>query len=69
MGQNLSEILQEMFSRLSKRENHGSLLISRTVGALAASKDGLAEDELLDVLSDDPEIMSDYHPVSRIHPM
>ena len=61
LGQNLSEILQEMFSRLSKRENHGSLLISRTVGALAASKDGLAEDELLDVLSDDPEIMSDYH--------
>jgi hypothetical protein len=57
----MGRILQELFSRLARPENHGSLLVARTAGALAASRDGLAEDELLDVLSDDPEVLEDFH--------
>ncbi len=44
------------FSRLANEENHGEVLVSHALGYLAASRYGLAEDELLDLLSRDPDV-------------
>jgi len=50
-------ILKDMFARLEAERNHGRMLVSRALGYLAASRHGLTEDELLDVLSADTEVM------------
>jgi len=49
-------IAQNTFARLATEDGHGTVLVSRALGYLAASRYGLAEDELLDVLSRDPEV-------------
>jgi hypothetical protein len=36
------------------------MLVQRAVGYLAAARNGLTEEELLDVLSADPEFMADF---------
>ncbi|MEI7845039.1 MAG: DUF4062 domain-containing protein [Chloroflexota bacterium] len=53
-------ILRNLFGRLSKEANHGKMLVSRSLGYLAAAKNGLSEDELLDVLSSDQEMLTDF---------
>ncbi|RJQ55518.1 MAG: DUF4062 domain-containing protein [Actinobacteria bacterium] len=55
-------IIRDLYERLSSEENHGRLLVSRSLGLLAASRDmnGLSEDELLDVLSSDAEVFEDF---------
>ena len=40
--------------RLASEDNHGELVVSHALGYLAASRYGLAEDELTDLLSRDP---------------
>ncbi len=49
-------IKANLFNRLDNPENHGEVLVSRALGYLAASRYGLAEDELLSVLSDDAAV-------------
>lgn len=49
-------IATNTFGRLADEENHGAVLVSRALGYLAASRYGLAEDELLDVLSRDMDV-------------
>jgi NACHT domain- and WD repeat-containing protein len=49
-------IAANTFGRLAKEENHGDVLVSHALGYLAASRYGLAEDELLDLLSRDTEV-------------
>ena len=44
------------FARLAHEGNHGAVLVSHALGYLAASRYGLSEDELLDLLSRDPEV-------------
>ncbi|HOB54012.1 MAG TPA: NACHT domain-containing protein [Acidobacteriota bacterium] len=46
-------IRENLFTRLAHREQHGLALVSRALGYLAASRYGLAEDEMLHVLSHD----------------
>jgi WD40 repeat protein len=53
-------LIEALFARLSEVENHGELLMSRALGLLAASRDGLTEDELLDLLSADADVMADF---------
>ena len=53
-------ILQDLFERLSLESNHGSQMVSRSLGYLAAARNGLSEDELLDVLSLDGELLTDF---------
>lgn len=53
-------ILRNLFHRLAREENHGEALVARTVGYLAASRYGLAEDELLDVLSRDADLYTSF---------
>ena len=44
------------FKRLAGEDNHGQVLVSHALGCLAASRHGLSEDELLDLLSRDPDV-------------
>ena len=54
-------ILHDLFWRLSQEANHGQMMVSRSLGYLAAARYGLSEDEILDVLSLDKEIGKDFH--------
>jgi len=49
-------IIQGLYERLSLKENHGEVLVGRTLAYIAASRYGLSEDELVDVLSRDREV-------------
>jgi hypothetical protein len=60
LSPDIPRILKDMFARLEAERNHGRLLVSRALGYLAASRYGLTEDELLDVLSADTEVMADF---------
>ena len=53
-------IRYNLLKRISDEGNHGRLMVSRSLGYLAAAKNGLSEDEMLDVLSRDDEIMADF---------
>jgi len=62
----IKDIIKRLFERLSAPANHGSLLVSKVLGYLAASKTGLAEDELLDILALDKEYMTDLTDQNKI---
>jgi hypothetical protein len=49
-------IRDNTFGGLARQDNHGTVLVSHALGYLAASRYGLTEDELLDLLSRDPEV-------------
>ena len=53
-------IVDNLFKRLEA--DHGKMLISRSLGYITATREmnGLAEDELLDILSADKEFLSDF---------
>jgi tetratricopeptide (TPR) repeat protein len=53
-------ILNDLFQRLERPQNHGKVLTSRSLGYLAAARRGLSESELLDVLSTDQEVLEDF---------
>jgi WD40 repeat protein len=53
-------IITDLFARLSLPANHGEVLVSRALGYFGAAKDGLSEDELLDILSSDKEVLADF---------
>ena len=53
-------ILDDLFWRLELPRHHGQMLASRALGYLGAGKNGLTEDELLDVLSADADVMASF---------
>jgi tetratricopeptide (TPR) repeat protein len=53
-------MIRQLFERLSLASNHGERLVERSLGYLAAAKNGLSEDEIIDVLSQDDEVLSDF---------
>ncbi|MCB2224837.1 MAG: DUF4062 domain-containing protein [Actinobacteria bacterium] len=53
-------MVRYLLQRTGDESAHGPVLVSRTLGLLVASADGLAEDELLDLLSADPEVMAEF---------
>ncbi len=58
-------IASNLFPRLADPANHGAALVSHALGYLAASRYGLAEDELIDVLSDDADVIAAFEAGSR----
>jgi HEAT repeat protein/tetratricopeptide (TPR) repeat protein len=50
-------LVDRLLTRLSRRSAHGPVLVSHALGYLAGARDGLTEDELLDVLSGDDGIV------------
>jgi hypothetical protein len=55
LGESVPAILGQLFERLSRPANHGPLLVERVLGYLAASRHGLAEWEILEILFRDHE--------------
>ncbi len=61
-------VIGNLFWRLSRPQEHGPLLVERCLGFLAASRHGLTEDELLEVLSGDREFFAAFQSQSHHHP-
>jgi hypothetical protein len=55
LGEDLPALLGQLFKRLGRRKNHGLLLVKRVIGYLTASRHGLAENEILEILFRDKE--------------
>lgn len=53
-------IIRQLFGRLSSDANHGEVVVARGLAYLAAAKNGLSEDELLDLLSRDDDVLADF---------
>jgi WD40 repeat protein len=49
-------LIRDLFDRLSSESHHGNPLVSQSMGYLAAAKNGLTEDEMLDVLARDVDV-------------
>jgi WD40 repeat protein len=60
LAQDVPRLLRKLTARLSRPANHGSVLVDRSLGYLTASRDGLADDEVLGLLSRDPEVRADF---------
>lgn len=54
-GASVEELLEKLVARLSDHANHGELLVERTLGYLSASRCGLSETEILEILFADAE--------------
>lgn len=55
LGESVPALLGQLFDRLSQPTNHGPLLVNLLLGYLSASRHGLAESEILEILFADPE--------------
>jgi WD40 repeat protein len=53
-------LLEQVLDRLDNAEEHGETLVAHTLNYLASARHGLAEDELLDLLSADADVMADF---------
>ncbi len=60
LKEDIPGVIRDLFARLGREENHSQLLVARSLGFLAAAKNGLTEDELLDVLSHDADVRADF---------
>jgi WD40 repeat protein len=65
----LPELLRQVLDRLSAEDEHGTVLVERALGGIASARHGLAEDEVIDVLSADKGIMADFRRRSPKSPM
>ncbi|MGD8292023.1 MAG: AAA family ATPase, partial [Desulfobacterales bacterium] len=62
-------IVTDFLARLEQPEHHSRILVQRALGYLAASRNGLAEDELLEILSRiDPDVLPDFSKASPESP-
>lgn len=59
LGEGLAGAFQTVFARLAAESDHGRLLTERALGYLAAARHGLAEDEIIDLLSEDADVWQD----------
>ena len=53
-------LIHQLFGRLSSDTNHGTVMVSRSLGYLAAARHGLTEDEMLDLLWLDEAVRADF---------
>lgn len=61
LGPDLRALLRgNMFDRLQREDQHGRLLVSHALGYLALARHGLAEDELVDLLSRDLDVYAKF---------
>lgn len=54
------DAIHGLFDRLSEESNHGPVLTKYALSYLAASRYGISEDEILEILSADQDVMNDY---------
>ena len=72
LGVSVREVITAVFERLERR--HGRLLVQHTLSYITASKDGLSEPELEDILSCDDEVLEEVFqhwapPIRRLPPV
>jgi WD40 repeat protein len=60
LGEGIAGIVDTLFDRLASNANHGSALVERSLGYLAAARYGLTEEEILDVLTADDAVWADF---------
>ncbi len=60
-GESVPALLGQLFDRLCQPTNHGPLLVNRVLGYLSASRHGLAENEILEILFADPEYRAELN--------
>ena len=53
-------LIRGLFARLGSEAHHGRVLVARSLGFLSAAKNGLTEDEIIDLLSADGEVAADF---------
>ncbi|MGD8238788.1 MAG: DUF4062 domain-containing protein [Armatimonadota bacterium] len=61
LADDIGGLLDAFFARLVAEVRHGQALVDSSLGYLAAARNGLTEDELLDLLSADQAVMDDFH--------
>ena len=61
-------IRENLFARLAQPANHGRVMVAHSLGYLAASRYGLSEDEIVDVLSLDGQVKQDFREHARRSP-
>ena len=67
----LAGLLRQVLDRLSAEDEHGAVLVEHALAGIASARHGLAEDEVLDILSADTDVMKDFHlrsPIERRKP-
>jgi WD40 repeat protein len=64
----LPGIIRRLFARLAAESNHGRIMASHGLAYLRAAKNGLSEDEMIDILSRDPEVVEDFRKRSFFTP-
>lgn len=60
LSRDIPGVIRDLFWRLEQESNHGRVLVSHALGYLAAARNGLSEDELLDVLWLDEDVTGDF---------
>ena len=60
LGEGVAGIVDTFIDRLSSNANHGPVLVERSLGYLAAARYGLTEEEVLDVLTADDAVWTDF---------
>jgi hypothetical protein len=56
----IASTIRRFFNRISQEVNHGPILPEYALCYLAASRDGISEDEIIEILSNDQDVMLDY---------
>jgi len=59
LAADIPDLIGQLFDRLSAQTHHGPVLVKHTLSYLGAARNGLTEDELLDVLALDEDVMLD----------
>jgi len=65
LGEGVPALLGQLIERLRLPTNHGELLVDRVLGYLTASREGLAENEILEVLFRDHEYKAELDDATR----
>ncbi|MBU1712412.1 MAG: DUF4062 domain-containing protein [Proteobacteria bacterium] len=60
LSPDIPSIIRDLFDRLSSDAHHGKIMVSHSLGYLATARRGLTEEELLDVLSQDKDVLNDF---------
>ena len=68
LGEGLAGIIDVLLRRLSSGADHGRVLVSHSLGYLAAGRYGLTEDELLEVLTQDKAVWGEFDAAKRHDP-
>lgn len=60
LAADIQGLIDQLFDRLSDAANHGACLTRRALSYLVCAKNGLTEDELIEILSRDDEVWQEF---------